>query len=116
MSSEKRRFKRIPFDTPARIVSTLSVQVVDVSLKGALVAKPDNWKGAMGDMIAIEIPLSPSGPVIRMQTRVAHLEADRIGLVCEQIDLESISHLRRLVELNLGDDEMLHRELAELGQ
>ena len=116
MPKEQRRFKRIPFDMPARIISTTTVRVIDVSLKGALIFKPPLWKGSKGDSISIEIPLDSGATVIRMDMRVAHIEAERIGLVCEHIDLDSITHLRRLVELNLGDDELLHRELAELGQ
>lgn len=116
MANEKRRFKRIPFDMPGRIVSTSTVRVIDVSLKGALIIKPPKWKGTKGDIIGIEIPLDNGDAVIRMDMRVAHIETERIGLVCEHIDLDSITHLRRLVELNLGDDELLHRELAELGQ
>ena len=41
---------------------------------------------------------------------------DHLGFVCRHIDLDSISHLRRLVELNLGDESLLERELAALGQ
>ncbi len=116
MENEQRRFKRIPFDMPGRIVSTTTVRVIDVSLKGALIVRPPDWKGSKGDMLGIEIPLDSGASVIRMDMRVAHVEAERIGLKCEHIDLDSITHLRRLVELNLGDDELLHRELAELGQ
>lgn len=116
MANEQRRFKRIPFDMPGRIVDTTTVRVIDVSLKGALIAKPPNWKGSKGDTISIELPLDSGEAVIRMDMRVAHIEAERIGLACEYIDLDSITHLRRLVELNIGDDELLQRELAELGQ
>lgn len=116
MATEQRRFKRIPFDMPGRIVDTTTVRVIDVSLKGALIAKPPNWKGSKGDSISIELPLDSGEAVIRMDMRVAHIEAERIGLACEYIDLDSITHLRRLVELNIGDDELLQRELAELGQ
>ncbi len=115
MPKEQRRFKRIPFDMPGRIISTTTVRIIDVSLKGALIVKPPKWKGSMGEAISIEIPLDSSHTVIRMDMRVAHIEAERIGLVCEYIDLDSITHLRRLVELNIGDDTLLHRELAELG-
>ena len=115
MKNEQRRFKRIPFDMPGRIVSTTTVRVIDVSLKGALIVKPPKWKGSKGDSLSIEIPLDSGEAVIRMDTRIAHIEAERLGLACEHIDLDSITHLRRLVELNLGDDELLHRELAELG-
>ncbi len=33
---------------------------------------------------------------------------------CEHIDIDSITHLKRLIELNLGDEALLHRELAHL--
>lgn len=39
--------------------------------------------------------------------RILHLKIDHI-------DIESIGHLRRLVELNVGSDELLHRELEHL--
>ncbi|MCM8921317.1 MAG: PilZ domain-containing protein, partial [Candidatus Thiodiazotropha sp.] len=40
---------------------------------------------------------------------------ERIGVLCKEIDMESISLLRRLVELNLADDEVLNRDLEALG-
>jgi hypothetical protein len=39
----------------------------------------------------------------------------RIGYRWEKIDLDSFSQLKRLVELNLGDPELLNRELSALG-
>ena len=41
-------------------------------------------------------------------------EGGKIGLQCESIDLDSITHLRRLVELNAGDPALLDRELSSL--
>jgi hypothetical protein len=51
---------------------------------------------------------------ITMETRVVHREGDDAGLRCLSIDLDSVTHLRRLVELNLGDPALLDRELSEL--
>ena len=45
---------------------------------------------------------------------VSHIKANHIGLKCHYIDIDSITHLKRLIELNLADDELLHRELAML--
>jgi hypothetical protein len=47
-----------------------------------------------------------------MDGTVAHRERTRIGIRWHAIDLESIAHLRRLVELNLGGD--VRGELAAL--
>jgi hypothetical protein len=51
---------------------------------------------------------------VRMEVSLKHIEGQHAGFRCEHIDLDSISRLRRLVELNLGDSESLHRELTEL--
>ena len=51
---------------------------------------------------------------IDIEGEVAHVEGSRIGLQCLVLDLESASTLRRLVELNLADPELLERNLAEL--
>jgi len=50
-----------------------------------------------------------------MLTRLAHIRNNNVGLRCEYIDIDSITYLRRLVELNLGDAELLERELVALG-
>jgi hypothetical protein len=49
-----------------------------------------------------------------MQTRVAHVEGPQAGLLCISIDIDSVTHLRRLLELNLGDPALLERELSAL--
>jgi hypothetical protein len=61
----------------------------------------------------VDIRLDPKTP-IKMQVRLTHEDNGQLGFVCQHIDLDSISHLRRLIELNLGDEEELHRELAAL--
>lgn len=49
-----------------------------------------------------------------MEISLAWARDGLLGFECQHIDLDSISHLRRLVELNLGDEELLERELALL--
>jgi len=43
-----------------------------------------------------------------------YTEPERIGFACTHIDIDSAAHLRRLVELNLGNPELLARELSAL--
>jgi hypothetical protein len=114
---ETRRFSRITFHRPGELVlasGSAACEVLDVSLKGALLEVPPGVAPAAGDRCTLEIRLDAGEAAIRMAGRVAHREGARVGIRCEEIDLESITHLRRLVELNLGDDELLHRELAAL--
>lgn len=117
-TDEHRRFSRIPFDARAFLKhagTRQETQLLDISLKGALVALPPGWKGAMGDGLDLELEIENGALVILMDTEVAHIEKDRLGLACKHIDLDSMTHLRRLVELNLGDTEQLNRELHSLG-
>lgn len=117
---EQRHFTRIPFDAEAALVAQdgrrLATTLLDISLKGALVDAPDGWVVAAGTPCRLEVLLGPApdAPRIRMQAQVAHAEAGRVGLRCEHIDLDSVMHLRRLMELNLGNERLLERELSEL--
>lgn len=114
MNHDRRRFTRIQFAGAARIDGAVSAQLIDISLKGVLLARPEHWSGAINQAVDIEILLD-AGAVIRMQGCVAHLEDTRVGVLCQHIDMDSIAHLRRLIELNAGDAELLQRELAQLG-
>ncbi|HEC18544.1 MAG TPA: PilZ domain-containing protein [Gammaproteobacteria bacterium] len=116
-NTEKRHFSRIPFVTDVHLVNaegSWDVQLVDVSLKGILTTVPANPAIKTGEHYLAEMLTENDEATIRMEVSVAHIEEQRVGFRCEHIDLDSISHLRRLVELNLGDDEILHRELSEL--
>jgi hypothetical protein len=115
---ERRRFSRIPFGTQVRISDPRGIwqaTLVDVSLKGALVDVPADWAGGIGDPVRLQIRLGEGSLSITMETRVAHLHGRRAGLACTRTDLESFTTLRRLMELNLGDEERLLREFEELG-
>jgi len=118
-TENKRRFSRISYDCGANIIADGKpwlTQLLDISLNGALVERPEGFKAVMGDPCALELTLNNSSIIIRMDVAiVAHSEENCIGFTCKFIDVDSISHLRRLVELNLGDEELLHRELDALG-
>lgn len=114
---EQRHFKRVRFFSQAQLEADGQVyptEVLDLSLKGALVKKPVDTLPAAPTTLCLRLQLSGSVEHITMQVSIAHQHDDHLGLYCEKIDLDSISHLRRLLELNLGDPELLNRELAEL--
>ena len=114
---ERRRFTRITFHRPAQLDlgdGSSTCEVLDVSLRGALVEVSQSVRVAAGDACKLAIRLDAGEATIRMEGQISHREGTLAGVRCTAIDLESISHLRRLVELNLGDEEMLHRELANL--
>ncbi len=90
------------------------VDLIDTSLKGALIFKPNDWDGDMAQRCRLEIRLD-SGLVISMTGQIARIEEDAIGFTWDRIDMDSFSRLKRLVEWNLGDPSLLERELSSLG-
>lgn len=116
-NQERRRFHRILFDAPCELhqaESAWQTQVTDLSLKGVLVKRPADWSGDINIPFEVVIHLE-DGTAIVMAVQLKHLDQDQLGFGCQYIDLESATHLRRLVELNLGHDLLLHRDLLELG-
>lgn len=115
-ANERRRFQRIAFDAPTVLVQgeqRWTVVLHDLSLKGLLVEEPANWNGDAEQTFEAQVQLSDD-TLVKMQVALTRNQPGFLGFVCQHIDLESISHLRRLVELNLGDEELLERELAAL--
>ncbi|MDH5408438.1 MAG: PilZ domain-containing protein [Gammaproteobacteria bacterium] len=117
-SEQKRHFTRVPFDAEVRVVSKAgehwNSHMMDVSLKGALIATPENWQGQVGDDFLLELLLAGDDIKIDMEVSVAHVEPNRVGFYCKNIDIDSVTHLHRLIELNLGSEELLEREIAEM--
>ncbi|OPE31101.1 PilZ domain-containing protein, partial [Pseudomonas aeruginosa] len=83
------------------------------SLHGILVGQPQDWNGDPQRPFEARLYLGLD-VLIRMEISLAWARDGLLGFECQHIDLDSISHLRRLVELNLGDEELLERELALL--
>ena len=115
--SESRRFTRVVYSTPVQLMasdSTWETELIDVSLKGVLVKKPAELQSQSGDTFSLSFCLADSGIDIHMQVHTAHVHDDSIGFTCDSIDIDSATHLRRLIELNVGSAELLNRNLEHL--
>lgn len=114
--AEKRHFHRVGFDGAAWLSCGIKEQactIVDLSLHGALVTTGSPLDP--GCECTLRIPLAEDAE-IAMRIRVVRTSGveHRMALECLTIDIDSIQHLRRLVELNLGDETLLQRDLAAL--
>ncbi|PKO39934.1 MAG: PilZ domain-containing protein [Betaproteobacteria bacterium HGW-Betaproteobacteria-6] len=119
MEHNRRKFSRISFQTEASLYlpdGEYVVEVLDLSLKGALIHPNANVFITVGTNCTLKIRLDHSGATIRMDATVVHHLANFYGLYCRDIDLDSVTHLRRLVELNLGDEALADREFALLNE
>lgn len=117
MNPNRRRFSRIPFQSQARLFlpdGEYAVEVLDLSLQGALIAPTKAMYVTVGSNGTLKISLNDAVTTIRMAVTVVHHMGNSYGLACREIDLDSVTHLRRLVELNLGDEALAEREFALL--
>ena len=114
--NEKRQFHRIFYNAKASLVAdnkSWDCEVIDLCLNGCLLQFPTIWQQDSDDICTLRLTLSEDTE-ITMDLKPAHAEGNNVGFKCEQIDIDSISQLRRMVELNLGDSEILERDLSSL--
>lgn len=118
--ADLRRFQRIHFD--ARVELALGQQSLpgllrDISLKGALIVLSDTSALLEVNEPGLLTVRFDQGDVnLSMDVKVAYFDPTTLacGLSITAMDVESASHLRRLVELNLGEPHALQRELNNL--
>lgn len=111
-----RRFLRSVYQAPARLNLAgymREVQVLDVSLRGALVDMGAALPCPVGMRGRLRLQLSPLTH-IAMDVAVTRVQGSQLGLQCLHIDLDSVTHLRQLIERNSPDPSLLARELSVL--
>ena len=116
VAKDKRHFHRIFYNSNVILRDeshSLPCKLVDISLKGCLLRFDAPWTGSLEDLYTLDLKLSDEIS-INMQLSISHVIGNDAGFKCEHIDIDSISQLRRLVELNLGDSHMLERDLLAL--
>lgn len=116
---ERRTFSRIPFTGKVAVMSQhhhhhWMAELIDISMKGVLVSRPDEWRSQSDEGYQLKIHLGDNKVIITMDASLAHANSECLGFCCEHIDLDSMTHLRRLLELNLGDEERINQELSAL--
>lgn len=114
-TSDKRLFHRVAFDCPATLQQgeqSWEAKTLDLSLHGILLLTQASGLDA-DKPCRINVHLS-STVQISMECELRHQHEDTSGFCCRYIDLDSITHLRRLLEVNSGDAQLLERELDQL--
>lgn len=119
MERNRRKYSRISYQSKASLFlpdGEHLVDVLDLSLKGALIHPVGDMFVTVGTNCTLKIRLDDVGTSIRMEATVVHHMLNYYGLACRDIDIDSVTHLRRLVELNLGDETLAEREFSLLSE
>ena len=115
----RRKFSRILFSIKAQLTidkKTYPVSLLDISLNGALISVINTTHSLKGKLGTLQFSLSEGEADVEMHIAVVHETPEETGLQCNAIDIDSVTHLRRLIELNLGDSEQLNKELSQLNR
>lgn len=110
-----RRFRRIPFEAEVRLTvgqDIWSGELLDVAMKGAMVGTDTPPPLTLGSKCSLCIALSGSPISLDFQAELIHREGSRYGFKFISEDLETLTHLRKLIELNTGDAEATRGELS----
>ncbi|MFA0414190.1 PilZ domain-containing protein [Vibrio renipiscarius] len=116
---ERRRFSRIVYQALA-VVTQDNIQVNanlnDLSLHGLLLDCSNHTSLDPLNPISVQFQLLDSDITIQLTGKIVETVQSQVRITIEQIDIDidSISHIKRMVELNVGDDELLHREIEHL--
>ncbi len=117
-NNDNRHFHRIHFAGEATLScggKTWDCEIIDLSLKGCLLHFGFPWEENLEKLYSLTLQLSEEIQ-IKMDLTAMHVVGDKVGFKCEHIDIDSISELRRLVELNLGSSALLERDLLALSE
>lgn len=114
---ERRKFNRVLFQATATLRQRdkkWSTSLNDLSFKGALISRPEDFDGDFSDIFTLTFTLEGLPNSIIMNGSICHAEPTQLGFSATQVDIESATSLRRLIELNIGDEALLGRDLKSL--
>lgn len=117
-SRDRRRSQRITLDGTVRLYArdgSWPTTIIDLSLRGVLVSHPDGCVHPPGTRFRMDLRIFDNVPV-SMGAELVRADERHMAFAWDRIDLDSFSRLKRLLELNLQQPELLYRELGELGQ
>jgi hypothetical protein len=111
----QRRYRRFPFTAEVKLSNgqeVWSAQLHEIALKGAMVGTEAPLPLDPGSRCNLSITLPGSSISLDFLAELKHCEENRYGFKFISEDLGTLTHLRKLVELNTGDAEVTRSELS----
>ena len=112
---ERRNFQRVPFATEAEIncnEKKFHGELLDISLQGALIQGRGTIPLKEGNLCKLSIHLLDSEITLQFDVDLVHRAKNKIGFRFIGEDTETMIHLRRLLELNIGSSEAIDKEIS----
>ena len=112
---DARHYHRIPFHANADLLIDGSVhpcELIDIALRGALLKTNRPLTPVPEQPVVIKITLADSTLILTFGAVLIHQQDDLYGFEFASEDVETLAHLRRLLELNFGDAQRAEEEFA----
>lgn len=114
-SKERRNFQRISFDADVTVEQEdrcFHSKIIDISLGGILIQSP---KVPIDEQTpcTIAIPLSDD-IIIHLDAKPVYQSNSGLGFAIRPLELDDMVHLRRVLELNSDDIELIDRAFSAL--
>ena len=121
MDNERRQYHRVNFDSIASLSAndqSFDCQIIDLSIHGVLL-RPHGVLYVKEELeyqliVPLDTAENKSEQKIEMAIKLVRQNPDNIAFKCENLDLDSITHLRKIIELNSGDPSILERDMKTL--
>jgi hypothetical protein len=110
---EKRDYHRVPFKCHSKISIVdrcYACELIDISLRGVLLEIDSEDKIGLGSLCQIDIAFASCDIHLQFDGKLVHQEKNHYGFRIESLEVDSLTHLRRLLELNYGDADEIERE------
>ena len=111
----KRRFSRVNFVAKTHMEFNNNIyegELLDISLKGALLHSRVKIPLKKGDCCILKIHLHSSDIILTFNAELAHLQQNDLGFKFTSEDVDTMTHLRRLLDLNVGNHDKITDELS----
>lgn len=111
--NEQRIYRRIPFHTEAELnlnEGSFQCELMDLALQGALFKSEQELPLKIGQQCSVTISLPATDLCMEFTGELIHHRGNFYGFIFVSEDVVTMSHLRRLLELNIGDGDQIDRE------
>jgi hypothetical protein len=118
MTISDRRFRpRFPYHARGILILLphfVDVTIIDMSLSGAHIIVDGSCKIKAGQVCSLRIVNSDERQVIEVEATMAYHRESHVGLALRNVTPGIETALRKVVEMNLGTEPMLKRDLCAL--
>jgi len=115
--NERRIFSRVRFVAKVQInydSRVYDAKMLDISLKGTLIESGTDIFLEKTKQCKIKLCLMNPDVTLNFDSELIYQDSKNLGFKFLRVDNTTMMHLRRLLELNIGDSDTIQKELSFL--